>query len=265
MAAPITDLAQVRALLAADSAQLDPGSRYIRELLAVVDAAADVADLERRLDAGGRGRYWAGDETFRRMSLADKLRVNLITNETSLMRFDGAEILHLRGEVLAGLARAGPVRILSLPCSHGEEAVSLAIEGLEAGLTDFVVQGYDIQGACIETARSGRIPLSGLPRYVVGLVDPVVTRHLRFDVADVFTHPIRRPDEAPWDLIVCRNFLGYFRPEAVRQALGRLIDVLATPGVLLLDAFILSKHPELFRELPLVQTGSTPFFTRPRP
>src|SRR5205814_2959868 len=124
--------AEVRAFIRDRSAPLDPGSRYISELAAVIDASADVADLERRLDTDCRGRLHAGDSTWARMSLAEKLAVNLVTNETELMRFERAEMAHLHARVLPWLATT-EARVTSIPCSHGNESVSLAIELLSAG------------------------------------------------------------------------------------------------------------------------------------
>src|SRR5689334_16636825 len=90
----LVTLADVRAFIGERAAPLDPQSRYITELAAIVDAAGDLADLERRLDAGCRGRLHAGDGSWSRMSLAEKLAVNLVTNETELMRFERAEMAH---------------------------------------------------------------------------------------------------------------------------------------------------------------------------
>ncbi len=253
----ITTLDEARTLIQRHSIQLDPSSRYVKELMETVDNASDVHDLETRLTRGCRGRFWAGGPTFDAMSLEDKLLVNLITNETSLMRFEAAEFAHLTQEVVP-LLRQTPGRILSLPCSHGEEPVSLAIACVEADYTDFTIEGRDVQSACIVTARSGRIPLSGLPRWVLGLVDPLIMGHLRFEVADVFVADLG----GPYDFIVCRNFLGYFRPGVVSAILDKLLSCLATPGVLLLDNFITGKHPEIIRALPLIQAGKLSYFRR---
>jgi 2-polyprenyl-3-methyl-5-hydroxy-6-metoxy-1,4-benzoquinol methylase len=246
-------LDEVRAYVHQRSAPLDPQSRYLPELLVYVDAAHDVADLEARLDAGCRGRLFTGDGTWPRMSLEDKLAVNLVTNETELMRFERAEMAHLHERVLPWL-RDREGRVASIPCSHGNESVSLAIEMLEAGLTHFQVAGFDIQRACIETAQKGRIPVAGLPRYVTAHVEPIVMEHLSFSVLDVLTQPI----PGSYDLVVCRNFLGYFRPEVSAAILDKLLGALARPGCLLVDAFITRKHPQLFSGLR--RDGELPFF-----
>ncbi len=244
---------EAREFIAARSAPLDPRSRYIPELLAFLDGVTDVVELERRIDAGCRGRLHAGEASWGRMSLAEKLAANLVTNETELMRFDPAELAHLRGQVLPWL-RGTAGRVASIPCSHGDESVSLAIEMLEAGLPRFHVDGFDIQRACVETARLGRIPVASLPRYVTAHVDPVVMEHLSFDVLDVLEQPIADR----YDLVLSRNFLGYFRPEIGRRVVDKLVGALDRPGCLLVDPFIIGKHPELF--VGLRRDGDLPFF-----
>lgn len=255
------NLDDVHSFIAEESARLDPNSRYIAELLEMVRRSSDVADLERRLGADSRGRYWAGETAFDRMTLEEKLRCNLVTNETSLMRFDDAELAYLRGTVLPDLKARHGARILSLPCSHGEEAVSLAIECLEAGILEFMVHGKDVQRACIDAARTGRIPFQGMRRYVTGLVAPECMSHLSFAVADVFADPIGQD----YDLIVCRNFLGYFTPAVIAETARKLANALTfdetAVGYLLVDPFVLRKHPEAFSDLPLARVRGLPFFT----
>jgi CheR methyltransferase-like protein len=243
------DLKDVRSFIARESARLDPNSRYIAELVAIVDRSSGVADLETRLDRDSRGRYWAGEPAFGSMSLEEKLRANLVTNETCLMRFEEPELRYLRETLLPDLKSRDGARILSLPCSHGEEAVSIAIECLRAGISEFLVHGKDVQPACIEAARSGRIPYQGLSPYVTGLVAPEVMSHLSFSVADVFADDVGRD----YDLIVCRNFLGYFTAPVIAETARKLANALRfdAVGYLLVDPFVLGKHPEAFYDLPL--------------
>lgn len=249
----LRSLEDVRTFVAERARPLDPQSRYIPELLAFVDAAGDLADLERRLDAGCRGRLHAGDDSWGRMSLEEKLAVNLVTNETELMRFEQAEIAHLHAKILPWLAKS-EARVASIPCSHGNESVSLAIEMLEAGIRAFTVAGFDIQRACVEIAQTGRIPVAGLPRYVTAHVEPIVMEHLSFGVLDVLHEPI----PGRYDFVVCRNFLGYFVPEVGAAVIDKLIGALARPGCLLVDSFIIQKHPQLFAGLQ--RDGALPFF-----
>lgn len=136
---------------------------------------------------------------------------------------------------------------------------SLAIECLEAGLREFMVHGKDVQPSCIEAARTGRITFQGLPKYVTGLVDPACMSRLSFGVADVFTDDIG----SGYDLIVCRNFLGYFTPDAIAAVAKKLADALTfeAAGYLFVDPFVLRKHPEAFADLALECVRGLPVFT----
>lgn len=254
---PVASIERARGLVLEKAAVLDPSSRYVRELLEIVDACGDLASLERRLDQGCRGRLHAGDATWARMTLEEKLLSNLVTNETELLRFDPSEVDYLKGEVFPWL-RATQARVASVPCSHGLEPVSLAVEMLESGLSFFHVTGFDVQRACIETAMTGRIPIAGLPRYVVAHVEPVVMNHLSFHELDVLASPI----PGVYDVVVCRNFLGYFVPDVGRGILEKLLRALDRPGCLVVERFITRKHPELLDGLELERAGELPVYWR---
>jgi hypothetical protein len=254
-AAHLESLDDARSLVRGKSSGLDPGSRYIRELGELVDAAKDLADLEARLDRGCRGKLHAGDDTWSRMTLEEKLLANLVTNETELLRFDPSELSYLQGEIFPWLGRTSG-RVASIPCSHGLEPVSVAVELLSAGVEWFHVHGFDVQRACIETAMTGRIPVAGLPRFVVAVVDPKVMNHLSFHVLDALQDAI----PGRYDLILCRNFLGYFRPELARAVVEKLVAVLDRPGCLLVERFITRKHPAIFDGLGVERAGDVPAF-----
>jgi len=257
-------LDDVKAFIQAESKRLDPESRYISELLERVNLAQSVGALESLL-ADSRGAFWAGHYAWNRMTLKEKLRANLITNETSMMRFETEEMRCLRSRVipfLRFLAKHRPPEILSLPCSHGEESVSLAIEFKENGLQDFTISGYDIQRASIEVARSGKIPISGMPRYVTATVAPEIMRHLVFEEADVFAPVNDASPQRVYDLVVCRNFLGYFTPDVAKQVLDKLWAMTEDPGMLFLDSFVIGKHPELFDRWADYRFPRLPFFLK---
>ena len=78
--------------------------------------------------------------------------------------------------------------------------------------------------------------------------------HLAFGVLDVLHEPI----PGRYDLVVCRNFLGYFVPEVGAAVIDKLIGALSRPGCLLVDSFITQKHPRLFSGLS--RDGELPFF-----
>jgi len=182
-------LADVRQFISSLSSTLDPASRYVAELLAIVDASKDLADLERRMTAGCRGARHAGAEVFARMTLEQKLRCNLITNETVLFRFSEGEWDVLQRRLIPRFAAAGG-KILCAPCSHGEEAFSVAAACLQAGV-GFEIDAVDIQSECIAEAKTGRLTM-GFPAIYLespAVVGAEVRRRIHFDVADLTKKP----------------------------------------------------------------------------
>jgi len=276
------DLAAVRAYVAAQSAELDPHSRYIPELLAFVNAAADPADLERRLLAGCRGQRHAGPAVFAAMPLREKLLANLITPETTLFRFTEGELEALDREILPRL-HGRKARILVVPCSLGDEAFTMAAFLLKVKI-EFEIHACDIQPQLIAAARTGRLTF-GYPLEFLetpGKVGPAVLSRIAFEVADAFNlpHPPCGPNapsipenagraggNAPqascFDVILCRNFVGYFTPEKAHELVHGLAARLAPGGVLFLDSFCVGKFPALAPELHargLRRQGDRPVF-----
>jgi len=117
------------------------------------------------------------------------------------------------------------------------------------------------------------IPISGLPKYVTAHVSPEIMRHLQFFVADVFKMPTGSECMAPprtYDLVVCRNFLGYFTYEVAKKILAKLSDLMADESYLMLDTFVVQKYNGLMNDFYAVEVraegipGPTPFFFRHR-
>jgi hypothetical protein len=262
------DLDGARGFIAGIARVLDPASRYVPELLAIVDAAADRDDLARRL-ADSRGARHAGAVVFARMTLEQQLRCNLITNETVLFRFTEGEWLVMQRQLLPRFAlRPGGGRVLCAPCSHGEEAFSVAAECLHAGV-GFRVDAVDIQEACIAEARSGRLTMGFPPAYLASpaVVGPEVMARIDFQVGDLLVAP--GPGGIPdrrWDLVLCRNFLGYFVEEVALACAARLAGRVEAGGALFVDSFCLTKFPPLARALALEgleRVDAHPIFCRP--
>lgn len=266
------DLAAVRAYVAAQSAALDPHSRYIPELLAFVNASAGPADLERRLLAGCRGQRHAGPAVFAAMPLHEKLLANLITPETTLFRFTEGELEALDREILPRL-HGRKARILVVPCSLGDEAFTMAAFLLKVKI-EFEIHACDIQPQLIAAARTGRLTF-GYPLEFLetpGKVGPEVLSRIAFEVADAFNlpHPpcaaggetgAQRP--SCFDVILCRNFVGYFTPQKAHELVHGLAARLAPGGVLFLDSFCVNKFPALAPELHargLRRQGDRPVF-----
>lgn len=263
---PEATLDDVRRFVWEIAASLDPSSRYVPELLAIVDASAGVSDLLRRLQDDCRGMRHAGAHVFERMTLEQKLRCNLITNETVLFRFTEGEWLVLQRRLVPRFAGGGG-RILSAPCSHGEEAFSLAAACLQAGV-EFHIDAVDIQPECIAEGASGRLtmgfPLEHLDSPAV--VGAAVRKRIAFRTGDLFADPGPGgiPD-ARWDLVVCRNFLGYFVEDVATACAARLAARVVPGGALFLDSFCLGKFAGLVPALTgagLARVDAHPVFVR---
>jgi chemotaxis methyl-accepting protein methylase len=266
-AVPLTldaSLSDVRAFISQVASTLDPNSRYVTELLAVVGASRDVPDLVARLTSNSRGARHAGRQVFEQMTVEQKLRCNLITNETVLFRFSEGEWEALQS-FITRFQSSRPGRVLCAPCSHGEEAFSVAAACLQAGV-EFRIDAFDIQPACIEAARAGRMTMGFPDAYLENpaVVSREVLSRIGFAVADLLAEPAP-PVAGPWDLIVCRNFLGYFIEAVASRVAVRLANSLEAGGALFLDSFCLTKFSSLARQLEaagLRRRGASPVFQR---
>ena len=151
----------------------------------------------------------------------------------------------LRSRLAERAPRGGTLRMLSAPCATGQEPISMAVTALAAGwpAERIVVEAIDASRVAIDRAlRSLREPLplrEALPEWASpwlaagddGVVaDPRVLERIRFAHADLFTWS--PPPGVAFDVIFCRNFLIYLRPEARRHALARCGRWLAKDGVL---------------------------------
>lgn len=247
---------------------LDPGSRYVTELRAVLAASADVADYRARLadgerietfrqdgsmaSRGERGRSWVDRSTWTGMSVWEQTLSNLLTGETRMMwAGEGAADFARLDEVLGRLPT--PTRILSIPCSTGKEAFSLAIAGLRAR-REVAVTGVDRQDSYLQRARSGTLVPHWRDLELPGAdvffdwdaegerhrVSDEVRALCSFQQGDVLTGEL---PEGPFHLVSCRNLLGYFRGDSLEAAWRNVASRLAPEGVLLHDGFVSDSEP----------------------
>lgn len=157
--------------------------------------------------------------------------------------FRGGELF----EFLAGeIARRVEVqRILCLPCSTGEEPYSLAIAFQEAAVARerWRIDGVDLRRRCIDAATRGvyrefsfRQTSPDLrARYFrpVGAewsLDPSIRDAVQFQIGNLMDPKLL--GSATFDVILCRNLLIYFTPEARQIALANLERLLSSGGVL---------------------------------
>jgi chemotaxis protein methyltransferase WspC len=143
----------------------------------------------------------------------------------------------------------GPIRALSVGCSTGEEAYSLAMTLREAGLTpgQFRILAVDMSRRALELAKDGRFPsrsFRGPDQTMIALRDRWCKRigdswqvrdELRAGVEfrwGNLAEPGFLAGEPAFQVIFCRNVLIYFHPEARRVAVGHLRRLLSPEGLL---------------------------------
>ncbi len=141
---------------------------------------------------------------------------------------------------------AQTMRLLSFPCSTGEEPYSMAMAMLDRGLhaERFQIDAFDISSRALDRARRARYgrnsfrgtDLSYRDRYFreerrEHVVCDEVRSRVRFDRRNVVEETIR-PLDAPYDVIFCRNLLIYFDAETQERALRNLDAMLAADGTL---------------------------------
>ena len=215
----------------------------------LVTAHAARRALERRLKAlglevaGYESRYAA--EAGERGAYLD----GLLTGETSFFR-DASVYAEMRRWCLGWLAsHAEALRILSAPCSTGEEPYSLAAMLLEAGVERerFTIDAMDLSAAALDHARAGEYagmalrnvaaPAESwfLERVKAGFrVRDEVRRCVGFKQANLVEEDALCG--AKYGLICCRNLMIYQTPEARARTAAVLAGALEEGGRVVLGS-----------------------------
>jgi chemotaxis protein methyltransferase WspC len=159
--------------------------------------------------------------------------------------------------------RSGPLRVLSVPCSTGEEPYSLVMALRDAGVAGhrFTIEAVDISARALARAQLGRYGRNSFRgkalefrdrHFTVGengfLLNREVRESVRFARGNLLEEKFiaNRP---PYDFVFCRNLLIYFNRVTQQRALQCLRRLLTPSGVLFVGP----------AELPLVsEHGFTP-------
>lgn len=174
----------------------------------------------------------------------------MTTNETYFFR-DPGQYEAFRTTLLPRLikerADTRRLRFWSAASSTGQEAYSLAMLLIQAGLGDWDIQilGTDFSSQVVERARSGKylqIEVNrGLPAAMLvkhfrrtdqdWQLSDAVRRMVTFDTID-----LRKPMRAlgPFDLVFCRNVMIYFDLETKKKILQEIHGTLFRAGWLFL-------------------------------
>lgn len=137
------------------------------------------------------------------------------------------------------------LRVLSAPCATGEEAYSIAITLLRAGLSPsrFQVDACDISQRALEFASRGIYGASSFrdpwpddrnrwfePANGGFALRPEVAGLVQFHRDDLL-HPVFVTAQPPYDVVFCRNLLIYLRPEAQRTLIERIGCLIPEDGI----------------------------------
>lgn len=173
----------------------------------------------------------------------------VVVPETWFFRYpESFVLLALQARALQGRRPAGqPLRVLSMPCSTGEEPYSIAMALLDAGFTPhgLHIDALDISQRALDHAARGRYSGNAFRG------DALDFRERHFQREAEGTHRIDErlrgmvnwqagnlldaavlSARAPYDFVFCRNLLIYFDRPTQLQALAQLERVLLADGLL---------------------------------
>ncbi|MFC4060345.1 CheR family methyltransferase [Planomonospora corallina] len=196
-----------------------------------------------------------------RLGIRPELTQNMINqltvNETYFLREDYQFDSLLNSVLPAVMSRRartgenGPVRILSLPCSTGEEPYSVALRLLQEwpliDSVDVEIHAADIDTAVLGHAQHGvygprslqRVPPSWLERHFTPTgggfhqISAGIRSAITFSRVNV-TDPEQMRVFEKFDVIFCRNMLIYFDELSSRRAAENLYGALRPGGYLFL-------------------------------
>ena len=172
----------------------------------------------------------------------------VIVPETWFFRYPEsfATLAKLAAKRLAAINNMRALRILSLPCSTGEEPYSIAMALLDAGLAphQFKVDGMDVSPLSVEKAKLalyGKNSFRGQDidfreRHFTTENDNYrlsgrVLEQVRLQVGNLLD-PTLLANEPPYDFVFCRNLLIYFDQPTQQQVFEVLKRLTHVDGVL---------------------------------
>ncbi|WP_460131074.1 CheR family methyltransferase [Pseudomonas sp. S1_E04] len=185
----------------------------------------------------------------------------VIVPETWFFRYPEsfATLARLAVARLADIKQMRALRILSLPCSTGEEPYSIAMALLDAGLAphQFKVLGLDVSPLSVERGRRGVYgrnsfrggDLAFRERHFIEYGDGYhiadrVREQVRLQVGNLLD-PALLANEASYDFVFCRNLLIYFDQPTQKQVFEVLKGLTHVDGVLFIgpaEGSLLGRH-----------------------
>jgi chemotaxis protein methyltransferase WspC len=224
----------------------------VREQLGLDPAALGQNVLERAVETRMRVRRLNDPGTYALRLITeaterDALASELAVSETWFFR-GGRSLFDRLTTIVSDRAEnraiGSAVRVLSVPCSTGEEPYSLAIALHERFLTpdDFRIDAVDISPRALSKASLARYGVFAF-RESGSDLRPIYFRrsedawellsHLRAVVRFMsanLTEPNFLANERPYDVILCRNLFIYLTPDARLRAMTNIDRLLALEG-----------------------------------
>ncbi len=205
--------------------------------------------LRQRLSACNveEGAYWTlvSDSPTEQRALIEAT----VVPETWFFRYpESFALLTAQARLIQRRRATGlPLRILSLPCSSGEEPYSIAMAMLDAGFVAdaFRIEALDVSQLALDLAVAGCYgsnafrseDLGFRDRYFRGegdgtyRVSKEVRDTVRFQFGNLLDDAVL-PASSAYDIVFCRNLLIYFDRPTQLQALVRLKQWLQVDGLL---------------------------------
>jgi chemotaxis protein methyltransferase WspC len=232
-------LARIEALL----------SRRIGLNRSSIGRSLELAIEARMAASGATDRAAFADRLERDSEELQALVEQIVVPETWFFR-DEQPFRFLARWVASEASRSGSgrvFRVLSIPCSTGEEPYSIAITLLDRGLpaASFSIDAVDVSRCSLARAREGRYGRKSFRATDLGFR----ARHLSADgdqyrVSDAIRERVRFLEgnlvdasllvqAAPYDVIFCRNILIYLDRPARDAALAALDRLLVDGGILI--------------------------------
>lgn len=218
-------------------------SRFLQERIGLDSTSVGIAMIERAVrqrctvaQARDLDDYWLMLQQSAPEQQA--LIEAVIVPETWFFRYPESftALARLASARLGELNGARPLRILSLPCSTGEEPYSIAMTLLDAGIAShqFNVEGIDVSPHSIERARRGlygRNSFRGARldfrerHFTVQAEDYLLSEQVRKQVqlrVGNVLDPALLAGGATYDFVFCRNLLIYFDVPTQQRVFGVL-------------------------------------------
>jgi len=162
----------------------------------------------------------------------------------------------------------GALRLLSLPCSTGEEAYSMAMALLDAGMPPnrFLIEALDISSRALLRAKEAVYgknsfrsrDLGFRDRYMQATIEgyqmhPAVIRQVHFQSGNLIEDSLL-PGPENYDVIFCRNLLIYFDRPTQDLAVKKLWRLLKPNGLAFVgpsETALLTSHHFISLKAPL--------------